>query len=81
MFAGYAATLLLAINLGLTTPPDEVFGLTKVHQIHASVTTKDYAAMQPPPPKAFGKAPRSLIPMLVRATSGSSSSTSPPMYW
>src|SRR5687768_6254615 len=33
----------------------DVFGLTKVHQVHLKVSAKDYAAMDPPPPKSpFG---------------------------
>jgi hypothetical protein len=33
----------------------DVFGLTKVHQVHLTVTAKDYTAMDPPPPKSpFG---------------------------
>lgn len=61
MFTGFAGILFHVFTIGLPVPfpvaGDDVFGLTKVHQIHATVAAKDYAAMQPPPPKAFGKAP------------------------
>lgn len=35
-------------------PPAGLFGQTKVWSLHLEITEKEYAAMQPPPPAAFG---------------------------
>ncbi len=51
----YRFTLIAALGLAASNSlaADEVFGLTKVHQFHLSVTDKDYKAMDPPPINPF----------------------------